>query len=108
MSGDELFADLEKISDWVRLENHPRTEHGGAMQMMKLSEEVGEAMEAYLGWKKQNLRKSDDFGLDDVLIELADVILAAWCNIQWFTEDPDGPRMILARRAKAIIKRAEI
>lgn len=107
MSGDELFADLEKISDYIQLQ-HKNTAHEDDMQIMKLAEEVGEVVQAWLSWAKQNPRKPNELNLDDVLNELADVIITAWCNIQRFTADPDAPRRLLAERTKKIIKRAEI
>lgn len=53
-----------------------------SMQMLKLAEEYGEAVSAWIGYTGQNPRKGVTHSLDDVLDELADVAIAAMVGIQ--------------------------
>lgn len=86
-------------------------EHHGAVptevRILKLTEEVGEAAEAYIGMNGYNSRKGVCRSRDDLLAELADVITAAvaMCGVTGNTEEA---RNQLARRLATVTARAGI
>lgn len=64
-------------------------------RISKVSEELGEAVQAYIGYTAQNPRKGVTHDMDDVLAELADVVLTGILAIQHFTKDTDKTRKIV-------------
>jgi hypothetical protein len=54
-----------------------RGPHETAMRVMKITEEAGEAVAAYIGMAGANPRKGVTAGPDDLADELCDVVLAA-------------------------------
>lgn len=46
-------------------------------QIVKLMEELGEVAQAFIGWSGQNHRKGYSHSIDDVISELADVVITA-------------------------------
>ena len=64
-------------------------------QLLKLSEEVGEAAEAYLGMTGLNPRKGVSHTRDDLVHEVADVIISAAVTIVRLSgspaAEPGGP-----------------
>ena len=71
-----LWQHVACLVDWLDDAN-PRTDHEIACRVMKLTEETGEAVSAYLGWTGQNPRKGKCATLDDLTAELCDVIVTA-------------------------------
>lgn len=61
---------------WLDAAN-PRTDHEIACRVMKLAEETGEAIAAYIGMTGQNPRKGRCATVDDLASELCDVIVTA-------------------------------
>jgi hypothetical protein len=61
---------------WLDAAN-PRTEHEISMRIMKVGEEFGEAVAAYIGMTGQNPRKGVTHTVDDLTAELCDVIVTA-------------------------------
>jgi len=74
-------------------------------RIAKLSEEVGEAIEAWIGVTAQNPRKGEHGTIDDVLDELADVVLTGLAAIQHFTKDSDSTLQILSSKLDRHIAR---
>jgi NTP pyrophosphatase (non-canonical NTP hydrolase) len=75
-------------------------EHGDVtpqIQIMKLAEEVGEAVAAYIGAGGHNPRKGITHNMDDVAMELADVVIVAVLAIEMCGRDPNT---VLAAQAK--------
>ena len=66
------------------------SDHERALRLMKLSEEVGEVTEAYIGMIGQNPRKGVTHTREDVAEELCDVVISAMVALCSFTEDPAG------------------
>lgn len=66
-----------------------------SMRILKLSEEVGEAAQAYIGFMGQNPRKGNTHTREDVAHELCDVIITAAVALYNFT---DSPKELLAER----------
>lgn len=64
--------------------------HETSMRLMKLTEEVGEVTQAYIGLQGQNPRKGVTHTEADVADELCDVIVTAMVALHSFTDDPAG------------------
>jgi NTP pyrophosphatase (non-canonical NTP hydrolase) len=65
-----------------------RDRHETAMRLMKITEEAGEAFQAYIGLVGQNPRKGVTHSRSDVADELCDVILTAAIALHLFADDP--------------------
>ncbi|WP_419993729.1 hypothetical protein [Streptomyces boninensis] len=77
--------------------------------ILKLSEEVGEVAEAYIGMHGLNPRKGVCRSRDDVLAELADVVVTAavaMCGVAG--GDPAAARAHLEQRLDAVAERAGV
>ncbi|MCF3104515.1 MazG-like family protein [Streptomyces roseoverticillatus] len=72
--------------------------HEIAMRMLKVTEEAGEAAQAYLGMQGQNPRKGFTHTCGDVATELCDVILAAMVALHAFHDDPAARLASFVRR----------
>lgn len=81
-----IFDDVAAITHWLDRSNEATGEES-AMRVMKIGEEYGEAVQAYIGMRGQNPRKGVTHTLDQLLDELADVALTALCAIQHFTQN---------------------
>jgi NTP pyrophosphatase (non-canonical NTP hydrolase) len=76
------------------------------VRLLKLTEEVGEAAEAFLGVHGLNKRKGICRSREDLLAELADVIITAAVAMSGITGDVDEARRHLERRLTAVTERA--
>ncbi|UBI41329.1 MazG-like family protein [Streptomyces mobaraensis] len=72
--------------------------HETALRLLKLGEEVGEVVQAYLGMTGQNPRKGVTHDRSDVAAELCDVIITAATALHLFADDPAGALEEHARR----------
>jgi NTP pyrophosphatase (non-canonical NTP hydrolase) len=106
-SAGDLFADIGAITRWLD-ESNPVGPHEDSMRVMKLAEECGEAVAAYIGMVGQNPRKGVTHSLDDLLNELADVAVTALCAMQHFTQDTDVTEGVFAAKVERIISRSGI
>lgn len=75
-------------------------------RISKVSEELGEAMQAFIGWTGQNPRKGFSHDRTDVLEELADTMISALFAIQHFTKDSQETRNLIRAKIAKIEKRA--
>jgi hypothetical protein len=75
---------------------HPRTEHEIACRVMKLAEETGEAVAAYIGMTGQNPRKGICATRDDLASELCDVIVTALVALATIAGDGDPEAIMQA------------
>ncbi len=66
------------------------SDHERAVRLMKLSEEVGEVAQAYIGMVGQNPRKGVSHTREDVAEELCDVLITAMVALCSFSHDPEG------------------
>lgn len=96
---DELDNIAQWLVDWN--DAHAVPEH---IRILKLSEEVGEVAEAYLGMTGTNPRKGQTHDIEDVRSELADVALAALVAIASLNGNPMAE---LAERARFVKQRLE-
>jgi NTP pyrophosphatase (non-canonical NTP hydrolase) len=76
------------------------------VRLLKLTEEVGEAAEAFLGVHGLNKRKGVCRSRDDLLAELADVIITAAVAMSGVTGDVAEARSHLERRLASVTERA--
>lgn len=80
---------LAALVAWLDTTNG-RGDHETAMRLMKLVEEAGEVMQAYIGVTGQNPRKGRTHSREDVAAELCDVALTALVALHSFTDDPEA------------------
>lgn len=78
---------VELLTDWVGA-NPGHSGHQEAMRLMKVTEEAGEAVAAYIGMTGQNRRKGRTHLAADVADELCDVILAAMVALYDYAASP--------------------
>jgi hypothetical protein len=84
-----LWATIGELVKWLDDANGTGP-HETAMRLMKLTEETGEAMQAYIGMVGQNPRKGITHTEADVADELSDVIVTAMVAMHQFTPDPEA------------------
>jgi rubrerythrin len=84
-----LWRHVATLVAWLDAAN-PRTDHEIACRVMKLAEETGEAVSAYIGMTGQNPRKGTCATLDDLSAELCDVIVTAMVALATVTGDAAG------------------
>lgn len=77
---------------------------GPEVRLMKLSEEVGEVMQAYIGFVGANKRKGMYATADDVANELTDVIITAMVALYDWTL---GPEELLKLKVRALSMRVK-
>jgi hypothetical protein len=85
------YKDQPLAQDWARIS--------------KVSEELGEAIQNFIGATGQNPRKGTINDIDDVLEELADTAITAMLAIQHFTKNADQTEYMIASRLSDILKR---
>ncbi len=76
------------------------------VRLPKLTEEVGEVANAFIGMHGWNSRKGVCRTRDDLLDELADVIITAAVAMSGITGDVDEARSHFERRLAAVTERA--
>lgn len=76
------------------------------VRLLKLTEEVGEVADAFIGMHGLNARKGVCRSRDDLLDELADVIITAAVAMSGVTGDVDEARSHLERRLAVVTERA--
>jgi NTP pyrophosphatase (non-canonical NTP hydrolase) len=76
------------------------------VRLLKLTEEVGEVAEAFIGMHGWNSRKGVCRTRDDLLDELADVIITAAVAMSGITGDVDEAGSHFERRLAAVTERA--
>lgn len=82
------YPDQPMAQDWARIS--------------KIGEELGEAIQNYIGYTGQNPRKGFINTREDVLEELADTAWTAIFAIQHFTKDVERTNVILASKLAKI------
>lgn len=82
------FDTIRRLAAWLDQANGT-SDHETAMRLMKLTEEVGEVMQAYIGATGQNPRKGITHTRADVADELCDVIVTAMVALHCFADAPE-------------------
>lgn len=70
------------------LVEHQGYREGEHLRLLKLNEEVGEVMQAYIGLVGANKRKGINKTVHDVASELCDVIITAMVALDDYVADP--------------------
>lgn len=91
----------EDIHKHIRDHQGMGTRH---LRLMKLSEEVGEVMQAYIGAIGANRRKGANHTPDDVAKELADVVITAMVALHDWT---DAPELFLKEQVTRVLERCK-
>jgi NTP pyrophosphatase (non-canonical NTP hydrolase) len=78
---------IRDLVTWLDATNG-RDEQEITLRLMKLSEEVGEVVQAWIGVTGQNPRKGVTHTADDVQAELCDVIITAAVALGSISDDP--------------------
>lgn len=101
---DELAGIVEWLDAWLDDNvSEPYKQHSLAQdfaRVAKVSEEAGEAIDAFIGWTGQNPRKGNYATREDLLNELADVALTGIYAIQHFTKGSNETLARLLDRAR--------
>jgi excisionase family DNA binding protein len=98
---------LPEVAMWKQV-SRLHAHHGDVpaeIRLLKITEEVGEAVEALLGMQGRNPRKPSRTR-DDLLDELSDVIIAAAIAMAGVAGDVSQARDHLERRLAAVCQRA--
>jgi len=80
----DIWAAISPHQDQIEADNV-----GVEVRLIKLSEEVGEVMQAYIGVVGANKRKGVTHEADDVAKELADVVVTAMVALHDWTDSPE-------------------
>ena len=99
-SDPAMWRHVATLTAWLDAAN-PRTDHEVACRVMKLAEETGEAVAAYIGMTGQNPRKGTYATLDDLTAELCDVVVTAMVALATVTGDADGAEERMQRHVAA-------
>ncbi|MEU7200100.1 MazG-like family protein [Streptomyces sp. NPDC045470] len=83
----EPWAHIRAVKAWLDGCNGRGPEET-ALRLLKVTEEAGEAAQAYIGVRGQNPRKGTSHSTDDVAAELCDVILSAMVALHDFHDHP--------------------
>jgi hypothetical protein len=100
-----MWQDIAALVAWLDA-NNPRTEHEIACRVMKIAEETGEAVAAYIGLAGQNPRKGVCATRDDLAKELCDVIVTGMVALAT-THGAVGAEAHLASRFTTLLTRAQ-
>jgi NTP pyrophosphatase (non-canonical NTP hydrolase) len=90
----DLWQHVTNALTWLDAANG-RSEHQTAMQILKITEEAGEAAAAYIGMTGQNPRKGVTHTREDLADELCDVAITALVALATVTGDADTGRAAL-------------
>jgi selenocysteine lyase/cysteine desulfurase len=91
-----VWDHIARTLAWLDTANG-RGPHQTAMQIMKITEEAGEAVAAYIGMTGTNPRKGVTATTDDIAGELCDVVLAALVALATITGGTPQAESRLAR-----------
>jgi NTP pyrophosphatase (non-canonical NTP hydrolase) len=87
MTNTEIFAHAQRLVSWLDNANGD-SEYETVRRLLKVSEETGEVMQAYIGMSGQNPRKGVTHTAEDVASELCDVMVSAAVALHSFSIDP--------------------
>jgi hypothetical protein len=95
-----VWRHVATLVAWLDAAN-PRTDHEIACRVMKLAEETGEAVAAYIGMTGQNPRKGTCATRDDLASELCDVIITAMVALATIAADTASAEAIVQAHLSA-------
>ncbi|WP_155055101.1 MazG-like family protein [Streptomyces blattellae] len=82
-----LWTGIDALWSWLDENRVHGGQEGLLLQMLKLSEEVGEVAQAVIGATGQNPRKGTTHTWEDVESELCDVVITALVALRTLTPD---------------------
>lgn len=88
MLSPDQWTTIRELTDWLDTQNG-RDEAEVSLRLLKLTEEVGEVAQAWIGVQGQNPRKGTTHTAADVADELCDVIVTAAVAMASIIGDPD-------------------
>lgn len=101
----QMMVDLARIDEWLDDAVSDDYKAGPLAQdwarIAKVSEELGEAVNAFILYTGQNPRKQRSDSIHDTLNELADVAITALLAIQHFTKDESQTGALLLDKVRA-------
>ena len=107
---ERLLAIIHIVDRWLDSEVAPGYQAQPLAQdwarVAKAAEEVGEAIDALIGFTGQNPRKGTYGSLDDLLKELGDVAVTGMFAIQHFTKDTAWTASVVMAAMEKAAKRA--
>ncbi|GEB48165.1 MULTISPECIES: MazG-like family protein [Streptomyces] len=103
MLTSDQWSTVQRLVDWLDAHNGRGAEELG-QRILKLTEEVGEVAQAWIGARGQNPRKGTTHTAEDVRGELCDVIVTAAVALASLTE---SPREVLDAELARIAARAD-
>lgn len=105
-----MYERIAKITNWLNKSNEFVVDKqvDAMSRLLKIQEEAGEVAQAYIGYIGQNPRKGFTHSREDVINELADVVVTALCAMQYFTNDADTTKAYMINKINSIIERAGI
>lgn len=89
MLSTDQWTTIRELTAWLDDQNG-RSEKEVTLRLLKLSEEVGETSQAWIGVIGQNPRKGVTHSREDVADELCDVIVTALVALASVSDDPAG------------------
>jgi cytidylate kinase/NTP pyrophosphatase (non-canonical NTP hydrolase) len=98
-TGEQMWTQVSRLNDYHR-------DATVEIRLLKLTEEIGEVADAYLGVHGLNRRKGVCHTRDDLLDELSDVIITAAIAMNGITGDAEHARSHFEQRLTAVTARA--
>lgn len=89
MLSPDQWTTIRNLVDWLDTQNG-RDDTEITLRLLKLTEEVGEVAQAWIGVTGQNPRKGVTHSREDVADELCDVIVTALVALSSVADDPAG------------------
>ncbi|QCX81196.1 hypothetical protein C9F11_38065 [Streptomyces sp. YIM 121038] len=102
MLTSDQWSTIKRLVDWLDSTNGRSREEIG-LRILKLTEEVGEAGQAWIGVQGQNPRKGVTHTIADVQDELCDVIVTAAVALASISGEPED---VLAEKLAKIAARS--
>lgn len=100
------WAAIYRLTEWLDERDSISDQRESiALRILKLSEEVGEVAQAYIGYTGQNPRKGVTHTWNDVLDELADVAVTALVAMESLA--PLEAQEVFQKRIEALLKRVQ-
>jgi hypothetical protein len=105
----QILIELAQVDTWLDDAVSDQYKHEPLAQdwarIAKVSEELGEAVNAFILFTGQNPRKQGSNSIQDTLEELADVAITAMLAIQHFTKDEAQTGVVILDKVRLITRR---
>lgn len=103
---DYMWTSAAELTTWLDTAHRDdEVQQRQTLRLMKIGEEFGEVIAAWIGYTGQNPRKGVTATLDDVEAELCDVIITAQVALLTLTGDTAQAANLLAGRLDTVLDR---